>query len=299
MSPFSRFAAYFMEVARHGSLRKAAERLHVSASAINRQILQAEEDLGIPLFERLPGGMRMTTAGELLYTDLLRWQRDFNVTKQRFDEIKGLRRGKVSIGLVQALTEGQLCDEISAIAQEHSWLDLQLNVESSAVVTQQVRDSEIDFGLILDPESVVGLEVFAFAEIEMGIVLPPQHRFKNNVALSLSDLNEEKHILPGKSLVVHERVRSIYAHARQLPETAISCNDIRLIKALIAGGAGVSVLCWLDVMEDVRAGRLHFIPLKNRPLRPLILGLCINSTRQLSRAAHHVMKRLSVVIEAL
>ncbi|WP_337023784.1 MULTISPECIES: helix-turn-helix domain-containing protein [unclassified Pantoea] len=41
MRSFSRFAAYFMEVARHGSLRKAAERLHVSASAINRQILQA------------------------------------------------------------------------------------------------------------------------------------------------------------------------------------------------------------------------------------------------------------------
>lgn|GEM_PF-3222376 len=241
----------------------------------------------------------MTTAGELLYTDVLRWQRDFELIKQRFDDIKGLRRGKVSIGLVQALSEGKLCEEISAIAQEYTWLDLQLNVESSAAVTQQVRDSEIDFGLILDPEVVGGLEVLAFAEIEMGIVLPPQHRFKKNVALSISDLNEEKHILPGNSLVVHERVRSIYAHARQLPETAISCNDIRLIKALIARGAGVSVLCWLDVMEDVRAERLHFIPLRNSPLRPLILGLCINSTRQLSRAAHHVMKRLSVVIEAL
>lgn len=72
MSPFSRFAVYFMEVARHGSLRKTAERLHVSASAINLQILQAKEDLGIPLFEQLPGGMRMTAAGELLYTGLLR-----------------------------------------------------------------------------------------------------------------------------------------------------------------------------------------------------------------------------------
>jgi|GEM_PF-6878967 len=46
MSPFSRFAIYFTEVARSGSLRRAGEKLHISASAINRQILQAEEDFG-------------------------------------------------------------------------------------------------------------------------------------------------------------------------------------------------------------------------------------------------------------
>jgi DNA-binding transcriptional LysR family regulator len=45
MSPFSRFALYFAEVARSGSLRRAAEKLHISPSAINRQILQAEERL--------------------------------------------------------------------------------------------------------------------------------------------------------------------------------------------------------------------------------------------------------------
>lgn len=67
MSPFSRFAHYFIAVARCGSLRRAAEQLHISASAINRQILQAEEAFGTPLFERLPEGLRMTTAGELLY----------------------------------------------------------------------------------------------------------------------------------------------------------------------------------------------------------------------------------------
>jgi molybdenum-dependent DNA-binding transcriptional regulator ModE len=77
MSPFSRFALYFAEVARSGSLRRAAEKLHISASAINRQILQAEEAFGTPLFERLPEGLRMTTAGELLYDNLLRWQKSF------------------------------------------------------------------------------------------------------------------------------------------------------------------------------------------------------------------------------
>lgn len=299
MSPFSRFSLYFTEVARSGSLRKAAERLHVSASAINRQILQAEDSFGIALFERLPDGMRMTTAGELLYSDLLRWQHDFSLTRQRFDEIQGLRRGQVSIGLVQALTEGRLSEEITSIAREEAWLNLQLNVGSSTELTQKVRETELDFGLILDPETVSGVEVLAFAELEMGIVLPPHHRLNHRKNLSLSELRDERHILPGNGLVVYERVRSLYARTSQLPETAISCNDIRLIRTLIADGAGVCVLSWLDVMEDVRAGKLAFIPLRNRVLRPLTLGLCTVPSRQLSRAALHVIKRLSAVIEIM
>lgn len=157
----------------------------------------------------------------------------------------------------------------------------------------------MDFGLILDPGTVSGVEVLAFAELEMGIVLPSRHRLNQRKSLTLSELRNERHILPGNGLVVHERVQSLYARTDQLPETAISCNDIRLIRTLIADGAGVCVLSRLDVMEDVRAGRLAFIPPRNGVLRPLTLGLCTMPSSQLSRAALYVIKRLSAVIEIM
>lgn len=70
---FARFTRYFDEVARHGSIRKAAEELSVSASAIDRQLLQAEEAFGVALFERLPRGVRLTAAGEILIYGVRRW----------------------------------------------------------------------------------------------------------------------------------------------------------------------------------------------------------------------------------
>ncbi|WP_180350476.1 LysR family transcriptional regulator [Klebsiella pneumoniae] len=70
MSPFSRFAHYFIAVARCGSLRRAAEQLHISASAINRQILQAEEAFGTPLFERLPDVLDEVQRGQLAFVPL-------------------------------------------------------------------------------------------------------------------------------------------------------------------------------------------------------------------------------------
>ena len=52
-------------VAREGSIRKAADKLAITSTALNRRILQIEEEIGQPLFERLPGGVRLNTAGEI------------------------------------------------------------------------------------------------------------------------------------------------------------------------------------------------------------------------------------------
>ena len=89
MFPFSRFTRYFLEVTQHRSIRRAAEVLHVSASAIDRQILKVEEELGVPLFERLPSGLRLTSAGELVLANARQWQKEYARTREQIDEMQG------------------------------------------------------------------------------------------------------------------------------------------------------------------------------------------------------------------
>lgn len=299
MSPFSRFAHYFMEVARSGSLRRAAEKLHISASAINRQILQAEASFGTPLFERLPEGLRMTTAGELLYDNLLRWQKEFRVTQQKFDELQGLKRGTVNVGMVQALAEGSFAAALAEIINQCEWLELVLQVDDSQSISDRVRQADVDFGLILDPEGQAGLNVLAFIEMEVGVVLPPAHPFAAASAISLGELSDERHILPGAPLMVHDRVAMLYRHYDFSPPNTVSCNDIRLIKSLVLKGGGVTVLSLLDVQDEVNNGSLAFVPLRNKLLRPLILALCTAPSRQLSRPAQMAIQKLTLVMEEM
>lgn len=299
MSPFSRFALYFVEVARCGSLRRAAEKLHISASAINRQILQAEETFGTPLFERLPEGLRMTTAGELLYDNLLRWQKEFHLTRQKFDELQGLKRGNVSVGMVQALAEGSFAAALADIIADCPWLELNLQVSDSHTVSQKVRQADLDFGLILDPEGQAGLSVLAFAELEMGVVMRPDHPLASAESISLGQLSEERHIVPGAPLIVHERVAMLYRQHDLFPANSIACNDIRLIKSLVLKGSGVTILSRLDVLDEVKQGLLAFVPLRNKQLRPLTLALCTAPSRQLSRPAQRVIQKLTAVMEAM
>ena len=116
MPTFSRFLRYFMAVGKLGSIRKASETLNVSASAIDRQILRVEAELGIPLFERLPGGLRLTAAGELMMAAGGRWQKNLFELRAQMEDLRGLKRGLTRVlrcarrGMV--LTDRRLHDDI-------------------------------------------------------------------------------------------------------------------------------------------------------------------------------------------
>lgn len=298
-APFSRFSEYFLAVARTGSLRKAADSLYISVSAVHRQIVLAEEELGVELFERFPNGMKLTLAGELLYSDLRKWQKDFRQTCIRFDEIQGLKRGTIEIGTVEALAEGILVDCIAAMSEEFPWINFQINVNTSERVAQSIANTEVDFGLVLDPKQHAHLDVLAFVEIPIGIAFAPTHELASKKNPKLSDTLEYKHIIVDAPLVIQDRVDAIYRHHQLSPLHTLVCNDIEMIRSLLKRGLGISIVSYLDVINTVKANQLIFIPIKNKNLQPITLALCTASKRQLSRAAQVMLKYITTAMNRL
>ena len=94
---------YVAEVARRGSVRKAAAALNVAASAIDRQLLKVEASLGVALFDRLPGGMRPTPAGTILLRHVADTLLDFERVRAELDDLRGVKTGHVSIAAVDSL----------------------------------------------------------------------------------------------------------------------------------------------------------------------------------------------------
>lgn len=88
MRPISQTFRCFDEVVRRGSIRKAAEALHLTAAAVHQQILNLEEQVGSPLFDRLPRGMQLTTAGEIIIAAVRRGQRDFDNAMTQVEDLR-------------------------------------------------------------------------------------------------------------------------------------------------------------------------------------------------------------------
>ena len=111
----SRLLKYLDEVARLGSIRKASARLNVASSAINRQILALENELGAPIFERMPRRLRLTATGEVLIAHVRDTLKGHQRVEAHIEALKGLTRGEVTIATMNGLAAGPL----AALSQRH------------------------------------------------------------------------------------------------------------------------------------------------------------------------------------
>src|SRR5882724_3303905 len=135
-----RILDYVDEVARARSIRKAAEHLNVTASAVNRRIADLEIELGAPLFERLPRGVRLTAAGEVFVNYLRKQGGEVERMKSHIEDLKGLRRGTVRIACSQALAFDFLPRAIAAYRARYPLVDFEVRVLDHERATLALAD---------------------------------------------------------------------------------------------------------------------------------------------------------------
>ena len=298
-TPFSRFSDYFLAVAKTGSLRKAADQLFISVSAVHRQINLAEEELGIQLFERLPTGLKLTLAGELLYADILKWHKEFQQTRIRFDEIQGLTRGSVEFGLISALNDGFIVESIKHMYSQYPWINFNIQVTDSDIIAKKIINTELDFGVMLNPKSHHQLEVVHFLELPVGFVLSKHHPLADRSKIYFSDTLHENHLIAGAPLIIHDYVQAMYKHHHFNPARKTESNDIKLMNTLIKDQLGIGILSYLDVLPSIERNEVVFKPILEKGLHPLTVALCVAPKRQISRISQLMMKHIIEQMEAL
>jgi DNA-binding transcriptional LysR family regulator len=298
MFVFSRFLKYFAEVAREGSIRKAAEALNVSASAIDRQILTAEEELGVALFERLPSGLRPTAAGELLLRAAGDWRRDFDRVRSRIEDLKGLRRGEVQIALIDALAKGLIPDMVEGIQNDFPGITFSTAVLDNVLIPERLLAGMADFGIMLNPRTTRDLAVRAHAEVTFGVAVPPGHATARKAAIRFSECLLHPVIAPAPPLAISEQYQALVAMSGTKPRVVATSDNIQMIVSLAKRGRGLGLLSSIDVVEETERGELVFVPLADPMLKPLTLALCTVANRQLSVSANLALARLEMSFQA-
>src|ERR1700738_5343339 len=142
------YLRYFGAVVQHGSIRAAADALHIAQSAVSRQLQSLEQELDVQLIERRARGIVPTPAGELLY----RYWRDasFHVERLRseIDALQGLRRGNVRIATVESLMTGLLPDAIDKFRAHHPGIAFEVMMSGSDGGAQAGRRGEEKRGFV-------------------------------------------------------------------------------------------------------------------------------------------------------
>ena len=292
MPAFSRFLRYFMTVGRLGSIRKAAEELNVSASAIDRQILNVEAEIGMPLFERLSTGLRLTAAGEIMMAAGGRWQKGMADVRGQIEDLRGLKRGHVDIAIIDALAKGYVPGAIRSVQSRYPGITIGVRVIENNAIRRLIAEGEVDFGILFEPESYRDLTVRSFAEVVLGFVTPVGHPLGQQKEARFSACVGSPVILPARPLAVYEQVAVLEGANRVALDQKITSDNIQMIASLVLEGIGIGMLTSLDVITEVRQGLLSFTRISDPILRPMTLALCTATSRPVSYAADIVLREI-------
>src|SRR5260221_1303660 len=153
MIPTPRWFTYLDTVARVGSIRKAADTLNVASTAINRMIIELEEQIGTPLFERLPRGVRLTAAGELLVGAVRRNISDLGSVASQIEQLRGLVRGQVKIACSESVADDLVPTVIAKYQTRHRGVQF----GNTASLVEALLAYDTDLFLAHDPPPSEGI----------------------------------------------------------------------------------------------------------------------------------------------
>jgi DNA-binding transcriptional LysR family regulator len=256
----SRMLRYLDEVARCGSIRKAATRLNVASSAVNRQILALEEELGTPLFHRLPRKLLPTAAGEVLLDHVRQTLRGMERAQAQIGELRGLRRGEVSVAVMSGLAANLVALALPRFRQEHARVALRVSLLSGPEILAAVMNGEADLGLGFDMPAEPRLRSATLAQAALGAVMSPYHPLAARSSLRLGDCLGYPLVIADRSMAIRPYLDTAFARAGLLPEPALETNSIEVMRRAAAMNQGITFLTPFDILLERRQRELLYIP---------------------------------------
>jgi DNA-binding transcriptional LysR family regulator len=281
----SRKLQYINEIARCGSIRKAAANLNVASSAVNRQILALEEEIGAPIFERMPRGLRLTAAGELCLEHIREVLKDYERLEARIKGLKMPEAGKVRMVTTGGLAAGPLPEIIFRFLDEHPRIKIFLRNDGGSTTINPVLIGEVDIGLGFNIPATPGIRTIAQFDVPVGAVMSPDHRLAaERGPVNLADIAQEKLVLamPGTSL--RNVINLAFAPLPIPVEPVLETNSSELLTKHVLLGNGLTILNPLDVLPECRRGDLVFRPLADAHLRPQHMKLFARARAPLDSA---------------
>lgn len=285
--PFhNRAIGYFDAVRRHGSIREAARRLDIAASAINRHILKLEADIGMPLFDRLADGMMLTPAGEVLARHAIAVLQDERRATNELEGLMGLRRGELSLVAVESLGTSFLPDLIERMANKYPGVEIKASLAGSNTIPDMVARGEADIGLAFSLPRQPDMQQMAVGRFPVVAVMKPDHPLAGKARIPFTDCLHYPLILPRPDLSLYTLLEPLLRRHRGRFRVIAEVSSLVLMKHLTLRTGAISFQTRLGLEHELESGVLVCVPLHAATPITSELGAYVRQGRSLPTAVN-------------
>ena len=251
------------------SFSKAAEALYLTQPTVSGHIKNLEDELGVKLLDRLGKRVVPTEAGMLFlkHGQKLLALRDH--ARQEIDELSGKVGGLLKIGGSTIPGAYILPSFIGAFKKKYSSASIQLYIDDTAKVAESVVNGDLIIGVVGARVGDSRLEMHPFLDDELVVTVPAGHAWARKKTISVDALTGEPFILrekgSGTRRIMEERLEKAGISVAELNSVAVMGSS-DAVRQAVKAGLGISILSVRAIQDDIRAGRLSAVRIKDIPM---------------------------------
>ncbi|WP_417697003.1 LysR family transcriptional regulator [Psychromonas sp.] len=296
MSALTKEIRSFVVIAHEKSVRKAADKLHIAASALSRQVKILEEDFGRKLLLRLPKGIELTEQGQVLYKQAQKWITEENRLRRSLEEENKPHLLQLRIGAVECLSHSFLPKLYQKLSAMLGHVRIHFKTGDTQTLTDLLLNNELDFIIAFNVARNEKIHFAGQYMSKIGLVHLPDLLDENKRSIDLLDCLQWPLCFPDVNLSVHTRLYSEILRQKSNFDIAATSNSFYLLVNLVISGIGVSFMTWYDIEKEVQAGKLSFTPLTDKRLEEE-LCVCLPSTVTITEQTQIVIDNIHEVIQ--
>jgi LysR family transcriptional regulator, transcription activator of glutamate synthase operon len=279
----------FAAVARHRHFTRAAAELHVGQPAVSQHVRRLEDELGVRLLSRTTRSVELTEAGRLLLDRCERALGELDAGLAELAELRGLVRGRLSIGAMQYLEPYDLAAALATFHELHPAIDIRVVEEVAQSMLGAVLADQLDVAFVPIEEGLPpGLSAELLFEDELVLVVAHGHPLAGRSQVRVEALRDEPFVFLRVGTGLRRAVEVAARGAGFEPQARFETNELSRVLALVGRGLGVSAVS----RTVAEAAAEEVVAISLRPALRRQVGLVWRAGRHRTPAANAFLKHV-------
>ena len=281
----------FHSVAEKGSLTHAGEVLHLSQSAVSRQIRALEERFKVTLLERGRRNFSVTPEGEVFLKAAQSILEAYHSIEQDLGTMRDVVAGPLIIATVYSIGFHELPPYLEIFRARFPEVDLQVHYRRSNQVYADVSENLADLGLVAYPQERKGVEIEPAWKDKLVVICPPNHPLAKRETIDLKAIDGQRFISFEPDLPTRKAIDGMFTQAGISVKEVVEFDNIETVKRGVLIENAISIVPSESVRSEVKSGTLAQITINGKFVwRPL--GIVRRRTKAITPAMREMIQIL-------